>query len=233
MNNTDHIHHHILHSVKGKSLKDHSSDVLDTTFKVTQVFLVCVSIITFVGALQTTDKKLRLVLGLESIISAVAAYFYSIFVNRFTEKKIKWPELAIVRYQDWSITTPIMLVVLTLVLGFDYSNATHVISMISIIIMDFLMLHFGYLGEMGKIEKWYASMWGFVPYTILFTIIYYVFLLPNSSYKKNIFFGFFVIMWGLYGTVYVLDENIKNILLNIFDAITKGGMGLWLYAYFI
>jgi bacteriorhodopsin len=228
----DHIHN-ILHSVEGKSIKEQSSDVLDASFKVTQVFLVFTAIITFVGAIQTTDKKLKMILGLESLISAMAAYFYSIFVNRFTGKKIKWSELAIVRYQDWTITTPIMLVVLVLVLGFDYTNATHVISMISIIIMDFLMLHFGYLGEMGKIEKWYACSWGFIPYTILFSIIYYVFLLPNSSYKKNVLFGFFVIMWCLYGNVYVLDENIKNILLNIFDAVTKGGMGLWLYTYFI
>jgi hypothetical protein len=232
MNNTDHIHD-ILHSVAGKSIKEHTSDVLDTTFKVTQVFLICAAIITFVGAVQTTDKKLRLVLGLESIISAVAAYFYSIFVNRFTEKKIKWSELAIVRYQDWSITTPIMLFVLALVLGFDYTKTTHVICMLSIFVLDFLMLHFGYLGEMNKMDKWSACLWGFIPFTILFAIIYCVFLLPNSSYKKNVLFGFFVIMWGLYGNVYVLEENTKNILLNIFDAVTKGGIGLWLYAYFI
>lgn len=231
----DHINHkeHILKAAPGKGLKEHTSKALNNTFTITQVFLVFATIVTFVGALQTTDKKMRIILGLESFISAIAAYFYSIFVNRFSEKKIKWSELTIVRYQDWSITTPIMLVVLALVLGFDYTNATHVISMISIIIMDFLMLHFGYLGEIGKIEKWYASMWGFIPYTVLFSIIYYVFLLPNSSNKKCIFFGFFVILWGLYGTVYVLDEDIKNILFNIFDAITKGGMGLGIYAYLL
>ena len=232
MNNTDYVHH-ILHSVPEKGVKEHTSYVLETTFKVTQVFLVCAAIITFIGAVQTTDKKLRIIFGLESFISAIAAYFYSIFVNRFTGKKIKWAELAIVRYKDWSITTPIMLFVLALVLGFDYSKTIHIISILTVIIMDYLMLYFGYLGEMNKMDKWSACLWGFIPFIIMFYIMYYVFLLPNSSNKKNILFGFFVIMWSLYGNVYILNDNTKNILLNVFDAITKGGVGLGLYAHFL
>jgi hypothetical protein len=111
----------------------------------------------------------------------------------------------------------------------DLSKMKHIIAIISVIVLDYAMLHFGYLGEMGKMEKWNACLSGFLPFGLMFAIIYFVFLKPNPSNKKMVFYWFFFVLWSLYGFVYLLDNNTKNIILNCFDAVAKGGIGIGLY----
>jgi len=223
----------ILLSVPDKGIKEQTSDALNTTFFITQVFLIAAALITFVGAFQSSDKKMRLALGLESLISAVAAYYYSIFVNKISGTKAKWADVAQIRYQDWAITTPIMLFVLALILGFDAQKTKHIVSVASIIILDYIMLYFGYLGEMGKMDKWSSCLWGFIPFMIMFYLLYYVFLMPNYSNKKAFLYWSFFTLWALYGRVSIMDGNTKNIIFNMLDAITKGGVGVGLYTHFI
>jgi bacteriorhodopsin len=233
MNNDLFIINKPIYNLVDKGIREQTSNALNTTFMVTQVFLIAATIITFIGAIQTTDKTMRLVLGLECFISAVAGYYYSVFVNRFSGNKIKWSDLAQVRYNDWAITTPIMLLVLLLVLGFDISKTNHVAALFLVVLLDYCMLYFGYLGETGNMDKWSACLWGWIPFIIMFEIIRYVFLVPGSSNKKIALFWFFLILWSIYGTVYDCDDNTKNILFNILDAVAKGGIGIGLYAYFL
>jgi hypothetical protein len=79
-----------LTSIPETGIREQTSDLLNTTFRVTQVFLIFAALVTFVGAIQTTDKNMQIALGLESLISTVAAYYYSIFVSKFSGAKIKW-----------------------------------------------------------------------------------------------------------------------------------------------
>ena len=68
--------------------------------------------ITFIEAMRNPDPKIRHILNLETVISVVAAFFYSQFVERIKdETEIDYQGINITRYTDWAITTPVMLLV--------------------------------------------------------------------------------------------------------------------------
>ena len=92
------------------------------SFTITYILLLTTATITFIEAIRTPIPAVRHVLNLETCISVVAGYFYSIFTGKIDEfsqknKAIDWSEITKTRYIDWSITTPMMLLALCLVLG--------------------------------------------------------------------------------------------------------------------
>ena len=95
------------------------------SFYITYAFLVTTGTITFIESLRTQIEPMRHILNLETCISIVAAFFYGNFINTLKEKKdhiddeTLQNEINDNRYVDWSITTPIMLIVL--VLAFRYN----------------------------------------------------------------------------------------------------------------
>ena len=105
--------------------------------------------ITFIEAIRTKDIKIRNILNLETCISIVAAFFYGMFMKKINVKKINYKDININRYVDWSITTPIMLLVL--VLAFCYNNKKKVTlqSFLIILFLNYSMLLCGFLGENG------------------------------------------------------------------------------------
>lgn len=208
--------------------------LVKNTFMLTQGALILAMLVTVVGVFRTKEKKMRLAFALESAIAAISSYFYSIFTNRIINKDQVSPiEIAENRYLDWCITRPIMIFVLILVLGIDISKIAQLVTIVLVIILDFAMLHFGYLGETGVMKKPVACLWGFIPFFIMFALIYRTFLVPNQSIKKNFLFGAFMVIWSLYGLVFLLDETNKNIAMNLLDALAKGGVGIGLYTHFL
>ena len=81
------------------------------SFYITYSFLVTTATITFIEAMRNKDTNIRHVLNLETCISVVAAFFYGVFMKKINVPKINYKEININRYMDWSITTPIMLLV--------------------------------------------------------------------------------------------------------------------------
>ena len=76
--------------------------------------------------MRTTNPFIRHALNLETCISIVAGYFYSNFMKKIKiddlEKEITSKEFKSInttRYMDWAITTPIMLLVILIVFGFN------------------------------------------------------------------------------------------------------------------
>jgi len=93
------------------------------------------------------------------------------------------------------------------------------------------MLGFGYLGEVGNFPKIFATILGFIPFFILFYIIY-------TSYVKNSvvnhwMFGIYTVIWSLYGIVYLLPNEEKNLITNWLDLVSKGVIGLGTTGYFL
>ena len=91
------------------------------TFYITYVFLMTTATITFIESISTNDSKVRHILNLETCISIVAAFFYGKFVSLAEKNPESVPYKTInnTRYLDWSITTPIMLLVLVLALLYN------------------------------------------------------------------------------------------------------------------
>ena len=206
------------------------------SFMITYVLLITSSIITFIEAIRTTIPEVRHILNLETCISVVAGYFYSIFVEKIEEygkadKEIDWADITQTRYIDWSITTPMMLLTLCIVLAMNTKTRIDITTMISIITLNYFMLYVGYLGESKKMERFTAMIVGFIAFFAMFGIIFIKFVNPKYVIDNYILYGMYLLVWTIYGIAYMFNEEYKNITMNILDCIAKCliGLGLWVY----
>ena len=198
------------------------------TFHLTYVVLLTTGTITFIEALRTADPMVRHILNLETCISIIAAYFYSVFLEKI-KGPYTWPEITKIRYLDWSITTPIMLLALCLAMTYNVGKHLHLSLILTVVCLNYLMLGVGYLGETQRLPRIEASIIGFIPFFIMFWIIYG---LIDKSIANKILFWLYFVVWSMYGLVYLLDEETKQILTNVLDLIAKCFIGLGLWAYY-
>jgi hypothetical protein len=94
------------------------------------------------------------------------------------------------------------------------------------------MLYLGYLGENGTITKLNATIYGFIVFILLYGLFYYIFIHHKKNFYNILVYGLFFIVWSLYGIVYNLEEDNKNIFYNVLDSIAKCFIGIFLWAYF-
>jgi hypothetical protein len=185
---------------------------------------------------------IRQLLILELLVQVIESLFYIYWLFDFNNITNVTPK----RYFDWVITTPTMLITLIFYLIFlDYKqkNANtnenleffdifnkNFNTIISVILLNWLMLLFGYLGEVKILPVFLGVFLGFIPFLIYYYIIYKNYaILTNDG--MNIFLYFFIV-WSLYGIVAVLPYKIKNMFYNILDLFSKNFFGLFL-AYII
>ena len=207
------------------------------SFTITYILLLTTATITLIEALRTPNPVVRHVLNLETCISIVAGYFYSIFVAQidkysFEKKEIDWSEISKTRYIDWTITTPMMLLALCVVLGNESGQKVRIPIILTIIVLNYAMLFLGYLGELGSLSRWTSMISGFVFFGAMFTLIFRQFVMPRYSLANYILFGLYLTVWSLYGVVYMLGESYKNIAMNVLDLTAKCMIGLGLWAYY-
>jgi hypothetical protein len=100
-----------------------------------------------------------------------------------------------------------------------------------IVLLNYIMLLFGYLGEIKRIGRNIAMFLGSVVFLIMYFIIYTNYVKPKKTTANYILFGMYFIVWSLYGIVYLFDEETKNLITNILDLTAKSiiGLGLWVY----
>ena len=131
------------------------------SFYITYIFLITTSVITFIEALRSPIPQVRHILNLETCISVIAGYFYGLFIAEINNKKAKnstkenfathdsideipLEKINNMRYTDWIITTPFMLLALSMVLGYENKIAVRFKSFILVLISNLFMLGFGY-----------------------------------------------------------------------------------------
>jgi len=222
----------VVNASPGKAVKSVGSTVV-FTYMITYTILLTTATITLIEALRTKTPRVRHILNLETCISIVAAYYYGIFITKVQDKTtaVDWSEITKLRYIDWSITTPMMLLVLALVLAMNSKTVLHLPTIAAIILLNYCMLYIGYQGEVYPEYHLYAMIGGFIPFFAMFYLIYKNYYGKNILANKVLFFSFSFI-WALYGVVYMFDEITKNICLNILDLISKCFVGLGLWAYY-
>jgi len=205
--------------------------ILKNTFSTTYTLLLTTAVITFIEAMRTPNPRIRHILNLETCISCVACYFYGVFITKTDKSNVDWKDISETRYIDWSITTPMMLLALCLVLSMNTKTVIHFKTIFFIIILNYLMLLMGYLGEINIISRFNGMILGFIPFILMFYIIYVNYVKPIYVHANYIIFGIYLIVWSLYGVVYLFDEETKNILTNMLDLTAKCvvGLGLWIY----
>lgn len=216
--------------------KNITENVIHYTFYITFVFLTTTATITFIEAIRTDDPYIRHIMNLETCISFIASFFYYIFITKIDEslkngKPIQWKEFSLLRYTDWSITTPFMLLSLLLFLGYNVKVPVTISTIGTVWLLNYIMLLLGFFGEIGTISKWTACLAGFVPLIMMLFIIFVKFIQPKFNMSNAILFGTYVILWSLYGIAYMFSEEYKNISMNILDLFSKClvGIGMWMY----
>ena len=204
------------------------------TFYITYAFLLTTATITFIEAMRTKDPGIRHILNLETCISVVAAFFYTQFMkkmNTYKDKQLNYKEINVTRYTDWLITTPIMLLVLCLVFGYNNKTTMSATYFLVIMLLNFIMLAFGYVGEVGMLDRRLAQLGGFIFFFILYGTIYFTFLHHKYNFDNQIIFWAFVFFWFLYGVFYEMNEEYKNAGYNVLDLFSKCFVGIFFWAY--
>ena len=207
------------------------------SFSITYIFLLTTATITFIEAMSTNIPTVRHVLNLETAVSIIAGYFYSVFLEKIAmyekeDKIIDWADITNTRYIDWSMTTPLMLLALCLVLSQNIGKTINISVYLSIVALNFAMLYFGYLGENRQMGRIPAVIFGFVAFFGMFYLIFMNYVFPIYKRANYIIFGIFSSIWTFYGLIYMMNESIKNIGMNILDCLAKCCFGLGLWAYY-
>ena len=187
-------------------------------------------------------QPLKYILAIETTVNIIASVAYNnllTFIN-----PINYSSLTQFRYLDWFATTPLLLISFTLYLQYlknkneekDRSdaiakNASSVQFEYDrlgiIVLLNFLMLVFGYLGETGYINHTLGCILGFIPF---FALFWYIWQWYGDVIKNKWIFTIFILVWSLYGIVYFLPNTAKNMSYNILDVIAKVGFGLLIWA---
>lgn len=184
----------------------------------------------------TAYNLIRQLLLLEVSVQVIEGVFYGWLAFNFGKIKNITPK----RYIDWVITTPTMLIILIGYLIYldkrrtDETDDLEFFSLlkenasviIPVLLLNWLMLFFGYLGEMNIITLWMGIFVGFIPFLMYYYKIFinYVSVSTNGQYL----FWYFFIFWSFYGFVAILPYYIKNACYNILDLFAKNFFGLFL-----
>jgi bacteriorhodopsin len=203
------------------------------TFATTYTLLLTTGAVCLIESLTTKDAKIRHIMNVETAISFIAGYFYSVFLKKIDTDHIDYAEINRLRYTDWMLSTPFMILSLGLVLSYNLGIKFQISHFGIAVVLNFIMLIFGYLGEIGKINKKFAAIGGFVFFTFLFTFIYWNYIKDKKSLVNVITFGIFTFIWFMYGIVYLQNDIIKNTVYNILDLCAKCFFGIGFWAYLV
>jgi bacteriorhodopsin len=136
------------------------------------------------------------------------------------------------RYIDWSITTPFMLLVLSMVLGYENKVIVKFTPFVLTMFLNFAMLAFGYSGEIGLLNKNIAGFMGFIFFFLTYGAIWKLFMTGSKiTVQSKFIFWIFLGTWSLYGLFYYTNEATKLIGYNILDLIAKAFVGIFFWLY--
>lgn len=193
--------------------------------------------LTFSVIFGIINLNFRKILAIEALTSLIALVIYYLIINIYRKKTsnltIKdWDKITILRYIDWSITTPLLLISFSLFLanGEKVKNLGNFIG--TLIFFDLIMILSGFLGARNIISDILSQIVGFSAFFMIFFLIYNKFFreitLTVNILFKEIFFYVMFILWFTYGVIYNLSTINRNIVTNILDGLSKGIFGLTL-----
>jgi len=207
------------------------------------VWSIIIQIITFFIGLYVLFIKtpfslsvVKQLLWLETFAQVIEFIFYTWMVKNFSTIK----NITIYRYYDWILSTPLMLYVYMMYLAFkkntegineiqkNLSDLTkdNLNIIIVVLLLNALMLMFGYLAEIKKMSFNLAAILGFIPFFIMFYLIYVNYAQYTTLGVHT--FWYFSGVWALYGIASVMSYKVKNISYNILDLFAKNFFGLYL-----
>jgi bacteriorhodopsin len=208
---------------------------------IVQIITGIIEIGAFFVKVPTMYLLIKQLLIIELVVQIVEGTFYFWLAYNFTKVSNITPK----RYIDWVITTPSMLITLMIYLIYlnkretnkrveNKINDLNFVTLfkenlnifIPVLLLNWSMLLFGYLGEMKIIPVLLGVFLGFIPFVIYYYIIYVNYVTQTSS--GGLLFWYFFFFWSLYGFVAVLPYYLKNSFYNILDLFAKNFFGIFL-----
>ena len=190
-------------------------------------------------SLPEKDNILTDIMILETIVQFIEMMFYIWLV--FYLSRLNF-DVTYVRYFDWFLSTPIMLISTTFFMRYLASKPlnqtmtiknimkTNWVELLKIGISNVFMLLFGFLAEINIITRTNGLIFGTLAFLYTFYVIYSEFV-DNNNTNKILFYTMFTI-WALYGVAYMFPYITKNTMYNYLDVLSKNFYGLFIY-YFI
>lgn len=190
-------------------------------------------------SLSEKDNILTDIMILETIVQFIEMTFYIWLVFYLSTLNF---DVTYVRYFDWFLSTPIMLISTTFFMRYLASKSlnqkmtikniikTNWIELLKIGVSNVFMLLFGFLAEINIITRTNGLIFGSLAFLYTFYVIYSEFV-DNNNTNKILFYTMFTI-WALYGVAYMFPYITKNTIYNYLDVVSKNFYGLFIY-YFI
>jgi bacteriorhodopsin len=228
-----------------KAMSINSTDPIYFTFFTAYIALAGTTVITFLGALGDYKfdhtRYIKYSLVTETCVNIIAGLTYSYIMMLLDGKGLKLNKVTPIRYIDWALTTPLLIISFVLYLTY-YDNEKdpqnkdkkpNFAPLGYIIPLNFIMLFFGFLGETGRMDKMKALYLGFAAYAGMFAGIYEEYIKHSKYDGADTIYAVFTFVWFLYGVAYLLDTVAKNIVYNFLDVISKAGFGIliWLTTF--
>lgn len=211
------------------------TELLKTTVYISLLAQATIGAVDYLGLTYKVDPQhqiLKDALKLETLVQTVEFIFYIWVLGR-----LNLETMAVDRYKDWFLTTPVMLFTTLLymvyranpykIITFKEFVNNNKVEIVTIVLGNLSMLFFGLMGELGYMSLLSATFWGFLGYAFTFAFIYHNY--AKFSKEGTRLFWFFAIVWSIYGLVYLLPALPKNIAYNFLDIIAKNFYGLYLF----
>ena len=189
------------------------------------------------------DKKFKDSMLVAALITGIAAVHYFYMREQWVMDKTSPTEL---RYIDWILTVPLMVVEFALLTG---------VGMSKLFWLSVVMLVTGYFGESGVTGMLDAQIWGAISGAAYFVMAYEVGCLtifggPTGAVGKALASGsgkipvagrmlqwFVLVGWAIYPIGYMagtdgwysfvaISDDAMNIIYNLGDAVNKNGFGM-------
>ena len=201
--------------------------LLGDTFVTAYIILFGYTTITLIEAIRTKSQNIRNIMNIETAVSLVAGLVYGMFIERFKQPDFKLQDLMPMRYLDWMVTTPLLLLALMLFFNKALASINYKTYGV-IVVLNWLMLLAGYLGEFGTIH-WIAGLT--LGFAFFAAMLIYLFMHAIPKGTSTTVFWIFAAIWSGYGIAYMFEDEAKNIAYNILDVTSKAlfGVVLWLY----
>jgi len=210
----------------------HSTGILSL---IVQLLTAVVDFYVLTLAIPASFALIRELVIMELIVQIVESSFYIWMITKFSSIKNITP----FRYYDWVLTTPTMLITFMFYLMFlrDQEKGmksesflteikNHWLLILKVTLLDWAMLLAGYLGEKEIFSYLTTTVIGFVPFFLMFYLIYKNF--ATQSQQGQHIFWYFSGIWAIYGIAALLPYKVKNALYNILDLFAKNFFGLFL-----
>jgi bacteriorhodopsin len=187
--------------------------------------------------IQDSYSIIKDILKIELGVQIIELIFYIWLV--FSIHSIK--NITLYRYADWFITTPVMLLTLMAYLQIDPERfqtigdfwKDHHINIIIVMILNAIMLAFGFLSELYPGYQILLVLLGCIPFVGYFYHIYKEYLTLKRPdihpiFTRSRLFWYFVVVWSLYGVSAFFPYVLKNTSFNILDLFSKNAFGIML-----